>query len=49
MLGPFIYDTSSLADRLVQRAMAEATATKDEPSTGTNVEDFEEPGEAMSH
>ncbi|KAJ4189265.1 hypothetical protein NW755_006083 [Fusarium falciforme] len=45
MLGPFIYDTSPLADRLIQRAMAAATATKDNPSNDIDVKVFEGCGE----
>ncbi|KAI8715776.1 hypothetical protein NCS52_01085900 [Fusarium sp. LHS14.1] len=49
MLGPFVYDTSPLADRLIQRATAASIATttttpatKDKPSNEIDVQDFEE-------
>ncbi|KAM6519958.1 hypothetical protein FALCPG4_013523 [Fusarium falciforme] len=52
MLGPFIYGTSPLADRLIQRAMAATTAattttpaTKDKPSNDINVKVFKGSGE----
>ncbi|RSL69966.1 hypothetical protein CEP54_001997 [Fusarium duplospermum] len=52
MLGPFIYDTSSLENRLIQRAMAATTTTtaaaKDKSSNDTNVKDFEKSGEATA-
>ncbi|RTE83336.1 hypothetical protein BHE90_002125 [Fusarium euwallaceae] len=51
MLGPFIYETS-LADRLIQRAMAAAAATtaatKDKASNDTNVKDIEKSGDATA-
>ncbi|RSL56840.1 hypothetical protein CEP51_014336 [Fusarium floridanum] len=50
MLDSYIYDTSSLADRLAQRAMAAATtttaATKDKSSNDTNIKDSKKSGEA---
>ncbi|RSM09667.1 hypothetical protein CEP52_004024 [Fusarium oligoseptatum] len=51
MLSKFIYDTSPLADRLIQRAMAATTttpSTKDEPSTNIEVKDIEKSREAMA-